>query len=587
MKTLIFWGNYNLTRWPFNVSFLKDRNSAGLRLQTQDILRERGVAVPSSRYEGKNIPVQGSVKKDDINPNIESIIKAWDVIFNTDEERFLRKIPAYIELVPTDDASDWTASNDAVSLAVDSNQYELEYESIGFDIDVSNSGNNYATLTYDSATGVDISTISDGNIEFSLKVDDVYYITSLDIKVGSSSGNYYSANVTANYEGRSFENGVIRVSLQKNTLTETGTVDDSDIKYFQVQVNYSSSMPDVSNCFIDMIQFIDEDRVRNHPCYITGEVDRGGEHYNISWTKFSANFFNAKGRAESTHYYTLFDEDGVTATSDTQLLDLDGSIELSPLINIDIVDSTGLGGLSLANLNDGNILIPEIISISDSDSFAFGGQDFEANQNGNTLKVSGKKLRWKPGKQRMQLNLAAAAPTALNFLTNDTKVSGADIYHNVVGQSFQATATGYITETELYLAKGDSVAWPISLYVYADDGGGSPDTASSPLGTSSNQNSITDTNLAWYTFNFGGVPVTSGVTYWLVIYQRPVLSNKNLWGGDPTLGYANGQIKFDDGSDAWTSTVNNNQDCNFKITIDPAPAWDVDWQAIYKKLYSA
>lgn len=590
MATQVYFGNYNLQKGIFTTAIGDWRNSAPSLIQTLPVARGGGVSVVNTRFGPKNITVIGRLNQEDASSSsIEDLMKQFDKIFNEEESRYLRSVPDFVEAVPTNSVTDWTGSDDAASVAVNTGEFQSGSSSVGFDIDVSASGNDYATLTYSSSTQADLSSYTDtGNFELTLNIPDVYYIDSIDFRIGNDSSNYYGYTFSGNYEGRNLENGYNLLSVAWSDTTETGTVNDAQIDYCYIRINYSSSAIDIDDCFVDTIQWVNEYTVRNYPVFRDGEVRRNNFHYNIEFTKFEVDFLNHKGYAISTHSTDLFDSQNITTTSDTQVLDLDGSTTLLPEFNVTVQDATGLGGLLITNLNSGNTITPSISSVSDSDSFTIGGLDYNNLQNGAQIDFSGRFLTWKPGTQRVQLGLTSTSPTSLNYTTNDTQVSGADLDYGLAGNSFQATATGSITSIQLYLAKGGPSSWPISISVYADNSG-VPDTASAALGTSSNTNTISDTTLQWYTFSFAGVSVTNTTTYWIVFQQRfTALGNviKNAWGGDSALGYANGQIKFDNGTDAWTSTVNNNQDSNFKITIDPTPAWDVDWTASYRKLYS-
>lgn len=138
-----------------------------------------------------------------------------------------------------------TATNDAVNLTTGTAIRGAN--SVSFDIDVSNSANNYATITWAGASTVDISSAK-GYVAFWVYVPSGFTteLSSVAFRLGSDSSNYYSWTLGNLNEG---ENNF--VVLQFSDASTTGTPVDTAVDYFLLQVNYTASYTDKLGVLID------------------------------------------------------------------------------------------------------------------------------------------------------------------------------------------------------------------------------------------------------------------------------------------------------------------------------------------------
>jgi len=125
----------------------------------------------------------------------------------------------------------------------------------------------------------------------------------------------------------------------------------------------------------------------------------------------------------------------------------------------------------------------------------------------------------------------------------------------------------YLNTVTLGLARtgGGSIGTTISLW----SGAGSPSTPASLLYTSSSQ-TVTGAAGSKYTFDFGGIALTTSTTYWIVLQQSGVeWFYASLAGGNPAeqnaSGYSNpGYAASEDGGSNWFNLGSNRY--SFSVT---------------------
>lgn len=163
-------------------------------------------------------------------------------------------------------ASD-TSGSDATTLSADATRFKIGGGSLKFNIDVSQSSNNYAAIRNTTLTSVDISDFE--NIGFwrswldlrQLTAAQLATISSVEIRFGSNassySTNYTAITVSAPITGASWRAGWNRVSWDWKNATTTGTVDLTAVVYAELRINYSSAMTDANNVRWDDLVLIE------------------------------------------------------------------------------------------------------------------------------------------------------------------------------------------------------------------------------------------------------------------------------------------------------------------------------------------
>lgn len=154
-----------------------------------------------------------------------------------------------------DENGTWTVdstNSDATNLTEDSNEYEEGSGSLNFDVDVSQSGNNRATIYNEDGDSVDWSDYENlATHTLRVYIPDVTYFSSVTLYWGSSSTAYWSGTVTTDYQGNAFVTGWNRIKLAWADATMTSTPDASAIDYFRIDINYTASQADDTDFRVD------------------------------------------------------------------------------------------------------------------------------------------------------------------------------------------------------------------------------------------------------------------------------------------------------------------------------------------------
>lgn len=156
----------------------------------------------------------------------------------------------------TTDSGEWELDSDATNLTVDTVEYSQGTASLNFDIDVSASANNRATIVNSTMTSIDLS--EDINISawlLDVWIPDVTNFSSVTIYWGTDSSNYWSGTATTDMNGYTFtanEKNTVKVNWADATMT--GTPDEADITYVRIDFNYTGSQTDDTDFRVDNLR---------------------------------------------------------------------------------------------------------------------------------------------------------------------------------------------------------------------------------------------------------------------------------------------------------------------------------------------
>jgi len=143
-------------------------------------------------------------------------------------------------------------NSDATNLTIDVNEYKQGSGSFNFDVDVSQSGNNKATLVNTSVGSLDLSALEDlSSFIMWVYLPDVSDFTSITLYWGSDTSNYWSSTVTAPIGLSAFVDGWNRIKFDWQTATKTLLPDSSAIDYLQVDFNYGAGQGDDTDFRMD------------------------------------------------------------------------------------------------------------------------------------------------------------------------------------------------------------------------------------------------------------------------------------------------------------------------------------------------
>lgn len=140
---------------------------------------------------------------------------------------------------PVDATGGWSASSSATNARLDQLEYITGASSLAFDINTSTST---AIVENSTLNSLDLSTTDDLNSIFVwLYIPDSTKVTSVVVRYGSNSSNYYARTVTTSHDSAAFSNGWNLLRFDLVDGTETGTTDWSAMDYFRLTINHDQT----------------------------------------------------------------------------------------------------------------------------------------------------------------------------------------------------------------------------------------------------------------------------------------------------------------------------------------------------------
>jgi len=125
----------------------------------------------------------------------------------------------------------WSAFGDGETLAADTDDVIKGNGSLKWNIDAA--GGTTAGIQNGTVNSFDMTDYFGGNSAIFLwaKINSTTNLTNYILRFGTDSSNYYSKTVTTQSDGTAFVAGWNLLQFDVESLTETGTVTDTDIKY--------------------------------------------------------------------------------------------------------------------------------------------------------------------------------------------------------------------------------------------------------------------------------------------------------------------------------------------------------------------
>lgn len=138
----------------------------------------------------------------------------------------------------TDD-NGWTASGDASGLVEDKTNFYQSPKSLRFNLATSGS---QGLLTKTLTSSKDLTDYEGVGVCFlAINTPSASSLTSVRLRIGSDSSNYFEVTNTEGFLGSWTANDWLLVDFDLSTATETGTVDIDNVDYVQVAVNYDGT----------------------------------------------------------------------------------------------------------------------------------------------------------------------------------------------------------------------------------------------------------------------------------------------------------------------------------------------------------
>jgi len=257
-------------------------------LETVNVERETGYydiawsrkSVPDIRIDINNSSAEPSFA-------IERVDRGTNLIINLPNPRYSSTTVHNCDNLTSDGT--WVldaVTSDATNLTVDTNEYKEGVASFNFDVDVSQSANNKATIKNSTLSAKDWSNYEDlASIVFRVYLPTVTYFSSFTIYWGSSTSNYWSVSATLDYMGNSFAAGWNRVKVDWSSATPVGNPDSSAITYFAIDYNYTASQGDDTDYRLDDIFIVQPEELKfTYQAYVVGTTSAGVELYAFTAT---------------------------------------------------------------------------------------------------------------------------------------------------------------------------------------------------------------------------------------------------------------------------------------------------------------
>lgn len=148
-----------------------------------------------------------------------------------------------------------TSGSDATNLTIDSVTKKEGAASLNFDFSVSQSGNDFAAISNSTLTAVNLSSMEDlGTLFMWVFMPSITNISSVLVRWGSDSSNYWEKSVTTQHTGQSFVVGWNRLGFAWSSATETSSPSASAIDFLYVRIVYSASQANATDFRIDDIR---------------------------------------------------------------------------------------------------------------------------------------------------------------------------------------------------------------------------------------------------------------------------------------------------------------------------------------------
>jgi hypothetical protein len=178
-----------------------------------------------------------------------------------------------------------TTNSDALNVTVDTIEKQEGSASLNFDIDVSQSGNNKATIQNTTLDQQDLSTYEDlGSWLVEVYIPDTANFTSFTLYWGSDTSNYWSTTVTTDIDGSAFSDGWNKLKLDWNSATKTSSPDVTAIDYVGYDFNYGAPQVDDTDFRIDNLRIANPVPLTFH--YLSWKV--GTDNSSNDITSYSA-----------------------------------------------------------------------------------------------------------------------------------------------------------------------------------------------------------------------------------------------------------------------------------------------------------
>lgn len=592
-RYLIQYGSYILSNNRFGVNSGDHYSSVIKETQFQSGARSSGATVLNTRNKERNISINGIARKADSEYLLDNITTI-DNVFGKNDQLF-RVAPNWRKIFYVGSTTGWSAGSDASNLRINTKDIQVSPNTLLFDIDVSQSVNNFADLEA-TFTPVDLSSVTNtGNFEFALKLPDVENISDVTFRIGNDASNYYSYVFNTDYQGVRFQYGWNWFSIPWGDLalksgqtyiekvSETGTVDDSAIDYLYLKIDYTEDQTDITGCGFGGCVWVNEKEIRNYPCYLNSAVVKqqagGNQNDMIKW---QAQLLNYTGYSRATHEVQLFNVTGVTSTSISQKIDLDGNTEQLPETRISVVSAGGLSVFQQRSSRSSNIVSFTPVVVDVGDTAILGGINKQYEINGAQLDINGIIPNYEPGINRTILAFQTTSQYSVSYTDLPGKVPSSLSFRQPgwIAQSFTVPTAGELVEISFNLKQtfGGPSNKALTRFSFHTNNVNVPGTLLYESGNITVEGADYQKYSAIVT---GTLSLVTGTTYW--VRAREYGGQFFDAGGAVTGTYPNGSVVYY--TDIVGTVTAPSADLWFDVVVDTAFTAQVDVAQSYYPLY--
>jgi len=224
------------------------------------------VSLISLRYEDSAPPYVGeNSKRDWIYENVGTITKlsykpSDAVLFAVGGKKIYiltSNIYAPEKIDSCDNTTGWIAEDDAVNLGINTAEKKEGNASIKFDIDVSNSPVNRASLKKTFSFPVSWKHRENiGSFTLWLFIRETTNLSSISFNWGTDAANYYKTTVNSQYDGSPFVIGWNFLKFNWKDATIIGSPNPENISFIKIDIDYTSSFTSSNNWLLDDINLV-------------------------------------------------------------------------------------------------------------------------------------------------------------------------------------------------------------------------------------------------------------------------------------------------------------------------------------------
>jgi len=156
----------------------------------------------------------------------------------------------------------WTSYDDATNVHTDTTLFYTGSGSVAFDVDVSASVSDKATIYNADLNPLDISDVNQPYVFAYVYIPSITNLTSIEIVIGSDAvvtpatkANYKTYTATTQFNGQALQVGRNLIGIAESTAVSTGTPDFTAVQYLEVSANYSVAYTDQVNFRVDGIYY--------------------------------------------------------------------------------------------------------------------------------------------------------------------------------------------------------------------------------------------------------------------------------------------------------------------------------------------